>query len=236
MHCLIAKRYFLYFNVTLLMIITLLSGCQSTATMAVESTISLQEFKVQGANPYRWDAPLSFGQWQTQHTDSGTISAALPLWQVELRGHYQKRTLQLVNGTGGECRGMGVELSYRGWSLDPTLGNLPILQCRYSGPTPFQFSLEADMWGRLNGSFSIEGVTYQIRSEHSYAGSPFTSPYPLGFHIIAQGNTVWSIETMNTGRILVLQNLPVSHQNALAAVSFALLLTDFEAMDATFDS
>ncbi|GAB3013230.1 hypothetical protein [Bowmanella dokdonensis] len=207
-----------------------LAACQSTQMRLADGPVQ-DQYLVTGANPYRWDTPVQAGKWQTtEMSDGGLWSAGFPLWKVELTGHYQKRQFITNSGVLAECRGKSVELSYRSIGLDPTFGHLPLLECRFAGPKPFSFALRADYLNRLSADFQFDDVQLKLESVHELEGSPLISPVPLGFSIKRDRQVLWSVETVNRGRLLVWQPLTEQWQDAFAAISFALLLTDFEAL------
>ncbi len=208
----------------------LLNACVSTAKMALPTpAVAVAEHQVQGANPFAWDKPLQFGTWSTgQLSDKGRLDAGVKIGKFGLGGTYHAKSLTTNTGITASCDGWLLHVSKGSLALDPSLGNMPLLSCVFSGQHQGELSLRQDKLNRLSGQLVSAGAVYEITSEHQLEGGLFSSAVPVGFHLKKQQQLLWSVEKVNAGRVLVWQQSPVVEQDLLAAVSFVLLATDFD--------
>lgn len=208
----------------------LLSACVSTAKMATPANASLLvEHKVIGANPLSWQKPLAFGRWHTiDTTDYGRVDGGIPIGKAVLGGTFHARALTTNDNIHSKCSGWLLNISRKSLAVDPTLGNMPLLTCTFSGPGNRTFTLKETYSNKLDGKFSTELGNFSVKSVHEFQGSPWPSAAPVGFHIYQQDTIVWSIDKLNAGAVMEWQALPDEQKNLLAALTMVLLVTDFE--------
>ncbi|MEO3865889.1 hypothetical protein [Rheinheimera fenheensis] len=209
-----------------------LSGCVSTAKMYVPANKAMYQLHdVSGINPLSWNKPISFGQWRTVETsDSGRLDSSINIGSGRLKGSYHSRTLTTNDYISASCSGLIVGLSYKDVELDPSLGNLPLLRCIFSGTSEAVFELKQNKLNSITGEL-VNGLTsYRIESEHLYQDASIPSAIPLGFTIHDQNNALWTIDKVNLGTVIEWTNLPAKEKNLFAALSMVLLVTDFESL------
>jgi len=208
----------------------LLSACVSTAKMAVPvETAALAEHKVSGANPLAWHKPLAFGRWHTIDTsDYGRVDGGIGLGKAVLGGTFHARALVTSDNITAKCSGWLLNIGRKGLTFDPTIGNMPMMSCSFSGTAHGEFTIKENHKNQLVGQFSTASANYTVKSEHQFQGSAWPSVTPLGFTIYRQDTPMWSIDKVNAGSVTEWQSLPAEQQNLLAALSLVLLVTDFE--------
>lgn len=210
----------------------LLSACISTAKMALPFNMSaLTEHTVNGANPFAWQKPLAFGRWRTIDTaDYGRVDGGVNVGKLVLGGTYHARSLTTNDNINAECSGWLLNIGRKELKLDPSIGNMPLMSCIFSGTANGSFIVKENYANELVGELKTASVNYTIKSEHRYQGSSLLSSSPLGFTIYRHDTPLWSINKVSTGSVLEWQLLPAEQQNLLAALSLILLVTDFESL------
>lgn len=210
--------------------VVLLSACVSTAKMAVpKKATALAEYKVSGANPLAWRKPVGFGRWHTiDTTDYGRVDDGVALGNTVLGGTFHARALLTNDNINAKCSGWLLNVSRKTLQFDPTIGNMPLLPCTFSGTSSAEFVLKENHLNQLIGELKTAKGIYTVKSEHHFQGSGLPSATPVGFTIFRQDIPLWSVEKINAGNVTEWQSLPTEQQNLLAALSMVLLVTDFE--------
>ncbi|MDQ3280691.1 MAG: hypothetical protein M3Q69_04690 [Acidobacteriota bacterium] len=185
-------------------------------------------FAVQGANPRRWNQPISFGEWHTESVNEGTTRSWLIDTKVLDVAKSDQAYRMVVNGINVECHMRELTLGAAGVFIDPSLGRNPILVCGYERPPFTRTVLALSRTGRpepaLQGELrEIGGPALQVRSIHRAHGSRFASSEPFGFEILSGDNAVAMVETINQGRVWIDPDAR-ANRDTLAAVAASLLL------------
>lgn len=184
-------------------------------------------YDVTGANPRRWNQPLSFGEFATESVDEGTQRS----WLAEVAGIQVGKADQgyhlRIGGVDVECHTREVVVGRSGVFIDPTLGGSALLACGYQRGAFTRSVLALRRTGRPEPSLSGElrevgGPAYDVRSLHRAAGGSIPSSEPFGYEIVSGEDVVAVVETVNRGRVWIDPSAP--NRDILAAAAASLLL------------
>ena len=208
----------------------LLSACVSTAKMAQPANVTaVAVHNVTGASPLAWHKPLAFGRWHTvDTTDYGRVDGGIGLGKAVLGGTFHARALVTNDNITAKCSGWLLNIGRNDLTFDPTIGNMPLMSCSFSGAAIGEFSIKENHKNQLIGQFSTASGNYLVKSEHQIQGSAWPSATPLGFTVYRHETPLWSVDKLNAGTVTEWLSLPAEQQNLLATLSLVLLVTDFE--------
>lgn len=185
---------------------------------------------VEGANPRRWNQPLSFGAWRTSSVNEGTTRSFLvDLGMLDV-GKTDQAYRMTLEGTGVptnvECHTREIVVGSAGVFLQASLGREPILVCGFTrGQLRSVLALtrtgkpEPSLVGELR---QVGGTTYDVRSVHRAAGGGLPGGEPFGYEIVRGERPFAVVETVNRGRVWIDPEAP--NRDDLAAAAAALLL------------
>jgi hypothetical protein len=226
----VRKSSLLLFAVTFL-----LSAC-TVATMKIDPELAgrTEPLSVTGHNPRLWNRPLAFGPFRTEQvSEGGEWRWAGPLLGGEAGVAWQRYRLTLTDGEQriqAACKTRRVFFERDGWSIDPSLGRLPALQCALRPETG------GDAWvltlrnsgPRFSGSLEPEGggTAITLKSAHRAEGGIVDSADPVGFTIEQNGAVIGAVETINRGRVWIDPSVAGTGRLRAAAAAAALLLFD----------
>ena len=206
---------------TLLVLALSLTAC-STAQLDLPS----DSLPVSGANPRRWNAPVSFGEWRTQSVNEGTSRSILSSLGIVDLGKADQAYRLTLNDVAVECHTREVVIGAAGFFIDANLGSEPLLVCGYEGGGK-RSALALSRTGKTEPSLRGElreqdGPAFEVRSLHRAIGMRYPSGDPFGFEIVRDGKRVAAVETMNRGRVWIEPR--AENRNMLAAAAASLLL------------
>jgi hypothetical protein len=218
-----------------------LAACR-TAEMAIDPTLagSTEPFVVEGANPRSWRTPIRFGPYRTSVVDIGATRSwlveALGLGVGEARQPYAI-TLETPSGPFRvECVNRQLEAYYRGFFVELTGRKSPVLLCglREASGQGWAFALSTatvGYTGTLGPTGAAGGERLEVVSIHSFAGTPISSPEPVGWQVSRDAAVLAAVESVNAGRVWLAPTLAAGERDRLAALATALLLFDPAASD-----
>ena len=203
--------------------------------MPVDPTLAsrAEPLAVTGNNPRLWNRPLAFGPFRTEQvSEGGQWRWAAPLLGGEAGIAWQNYRLVLNDGSQRiqtACRTRRVFLERDDWSVDPSLGRLPVLQCALrpeDGGEPWVVTLRRTPTNKFAGTLQSEpgGETIQLESKHRAEGAIVDSADPVGYTMTRDGTVLGAVETINRGRVWIDPSLAGSDRLRAAGVAAALLL------------
>lgn len=199
----------------------LLTGC---ATAQID--LPAGAYDVTGANPRRWNAPISFGDWSTQSVNEGTTRSWLADLNIVQLGKADQGYHLTMNGTAVECHTRELVLGRSGVFVDPSFGGEPLLVCGYDrggNRSVLTLSRTGRVEPTLRGTLrDANGTALEVRSLHRAVGAAFASGEPFGFEIVRGSDRVAVVETINRGRVWIDAN--AENRDVLAAAAASLLL------------
>jgi len=207
-----------------------LPACQVAQMQVAPALEPLVAVPVSGANPRRWNAPLSFGPWRAEVAHEGLQwDFALPL--LGMTAGFAAQPYRVVASAGGEpiqaeCRASAVTLSRKGLEVDPAFGKLPAFACAFRGRGDGTLRLHATALGQETGTLGFGDTQWALRSVHRFRGSTVPSGPPLGYEIEGGGRVVAAVEVINQGRVWIDPAVPPRDQERLAVAVMVLLLYD----------
>lgn len=214
---------------------SLLPACQVAQMQVAPSLEPLVAVPVSGANPRKWNAPLSFGPWRSEVAYEGMKwDFALPL--LGIAAGYATQPYRVVATAGGnpiqaECHARAVSLARKGLEVDPAFGKLPAFACGFEGRGSGTLRLHATAMGQETGTIDFGDTRWGLRSVHRFRGSPVPSGPPLGYEIEGGGRVVAAVEVINQGRVWLDPAISPRDQERLAVAIMVLLLYDPAAGD-----
>lgn len=219
-----------------LLAVALASGC-AAARMQVDPALasSAEVWRVSGANPRRWNAPLSVGPYRTGPVrDGGTLGWSVQILNLGVSSTHRPYAWALA-GPGGaldaECHERGFEAWTTGGLAVDVHGSAgkPVLACAFRGAGEgAAWTLALRATGKASPAYAGElrheatGAVYGIRASHALEGSPLPLGTPAGYAVERGGAPVLTVETLGAGRVWA-RPAP-GDAAALAATSVALLL------------
>lgn len=197
---------------------------------------------VQGANPRRWNKPVSFGPYRTGAVrDRGTIGWSVQVLRLGASGSKRPYAFTLDAPTGAvdvECHEKGLEAWHEpsGVSIDlRAAAGKPVLVCAFrpagEGDGPGTWILELAAARKITGGFvgvlrpadaSADGAL-TVRSLHALEGSPIPLGSPAGYALERDGQAVAAVEAINAGRAWI-PGAAEADPGAIPAALAALLL------------
>ncbi len=208
--------------------VLLLGACQPAYMRVAPTLAGMPVYAVEGANPRKWNSPVSFGPWQTTTAREGMRwDFGLPL--LGITAGYATQPYRLVIAGNGpvvqaECVSRAASLARKSLAVDPTFGRLPALACGFRGAGEGTLRLRTTATNTEEGTIDFGDGAWTVRSVSHYEGSPLPSPLPLGYEISRNGFIHAGVETINRGRVWIDPALPAEDQARLAAAITALLL------------
>ncbi|HEX2834036.1 MAG TPA: hypothetical protein VHW00_13575 [Thermoanaerobaculia bacterium] len=205
----------------LLLSLVFLTGCAT-----VQLDLPPDAYRVQGANPRRWNQPLSFGEWAMTSVNEGTTRSFLADTGILQIGKSDQAYRMNIKNIAVECHTREVVIGRADVFVDPTFGREPILVCGFDrGRT--QSVLALARTGRGEPSFKGElrelgGPSLEVQSLHRAPNSRIASGEPFGYEILRDGTRIAVVETVNQGRVWI--DPTVANRDTLAAAAAALLL------------
>ncbi len=203
-------------------------ACQTAQIQLAPDLAMVTPVPVQGANPRRWNAPVSFGAWATTEVREGfTWDFGYRLLGIDVAFAFQPYRLVISSGNQAiqaECITRAAALSRKDLSVDPSFGRIPALACGFRGEGEGTLHLNTTSMNREEGEAAFGRSVWQIRSVHKFAGSSVMSGDPLGYEISSDGRVIAAVETMNRGRVWIDPTLSTEDQGRVAAVATAVLL------------
>ncbi|HEX8619961.1 MAG TPA: hypothetical protein VF911_20440 [Thermoanaerobaculia bacterium] len=183
-------------------------------------------YDVSGANPRRWNAPLSFGEWRTEMVDEGTTRSWLAEAGILQVARADQGYHLTMNGVAVECHTKELVLGASGFFVDAALGRKPLLVCGYDrGGERHALTLhrtgkiEPTLRGTLRDD---DGNALEVRSLHRPAGAKLPAGEPFGFEVLRGEERVAVVETVNRGRVWIAPD--AANRDTLAAAAASLLL------------
>lgn len=214
----------------LIVILLTTFGCQTAQIQVAPDLAAVTPMDVRGANPRRWNAPVSFGPFATTEVrEGGTWGFGYRLLGIDAGFAFQPYRLSIASGDRtihAECVTRAAVLSRKGLSVDPSFGKIPALGCGFNGDGEGTLRLNTTAMNREEGQIEFGSTVWQIRSIHNYAGSSIPSGEPLGYEILSGGRVIATVETMNRGRVWMDPSVNAEDQTRIAGVATALLLYD----------
>jgi hypothetical protein len=207
-------------------LLVLLSLVLLTACTTVQLDVPEGSYAVEGANPRRWNAPLSFGPWRTTGVNEGTTRSWLADLHVIQAAKADQAYRMTLGDTAIECHTREVVIGVAGVFIDPSFGSSPLLVCGYEhagARSVLTLARSGNIEPTLRGQLrDATGAALEVRSLHRARGSSIPSGDPFGYEILRDGRRVAIVETINRGRVWIDPN--VADRDALAAAAAALLL------------
>jgi len=205
-----------------------LGACQVARMQVSPSLSGLAAVPVQGANPRKWNHPVSFGPWRTDVTREG-MHWDFAVRLLGLTAGYSFQPYRVVVSSGGEpvqaeCITRAASLSRGGLEVDPAFGNIPALACGFRGRGDGTLRLRTTAMNREEGAIDFGDTRWALRSVHRFDGSSIPSGTPLGYEIIGGEQVVAAVETINQGRVWLDPAVSPRDQERLAAAMTVLLL------------
>ena len=205
-----------------------LSSCQTAQIQLAPDLAAVTPLSVQGANPRRWNAPISFGPWATTEVREGlTWDFGYRLLGIDASFAFQPYRLAITSGNGtvqAECITRAAALSRKDLSVDPSFGRIPALACGFRGDREGTLRVNTTAMNREEGEIVFGASRWNIRSVHKFAGSSLPSGDPIGYEILRDNRVIGTVETINRGRVWMDSSLAVEEQGRLAAIATAILL------------
>jgi hypothetical protein len=218
----------------LVVLLLLVTACATDTPLVTTAQIDIPAgaSAVQGANPRRWNQPLSFGPWRTASVDEGTARTWLAdLGVLQLGSSDQAYRLALQGSgvaTNVDCHTRELVAGRAGVFVQASLGQSPILVCGFErGATRAILALtrtgrpEPSLRGELR---QVNGITYDVVSVHRAGRSNIPGAEPFGYEIRLDERPLAIVETINRGRVWIDPDAP--NRDDLAAAAAALLLFD----------
>jgi hypothetical protein len=207
----------------LILLLVFLTGCAT-----VQLDLPTGAWDVTGSNPRRWNAPISFGPYQTQSVDEGTRRSWLADLEVVQVAKADQGYHLMMGDLAVECHTREVVIGRKGVFVDTSLGREPLLVCGYQRRTGTRSALVLSRTGSHEPSFRGElrgmpGPAYEIRSLHRAAGGSIPSGEPFGYEIRLGEATAAIVETVNRGRVWI-DPSEEANRDMLAAAAASLLL------------
>jgi hypothetical protein len=206
----------------------ILSSCQTAQIQVAPELAAVTPLSVQGANPRRWNAPVSFGPWATSEVREGlTWDFGYRLLGIDASFAFQPYRLAIGSGNRtvqAECVTRAAVLSQKDLSVDPSFGKIPALACGFRGDGEGTLRLNTTALNKEEGEVVFGASTWKINSVHKFAGSSLPSGDPIGHEISQDGRVIGMVETINRGRVWMDPSLSAEEQGRLAAVATAVLL------------
>jgi hypothetical protein len=206
---------------TLILALLLLTAC-TTAQLDLPAG----SYDVSGSNPRRWNAPISFGEWQTAWVDEGTTRSWLADLGVVEVGKADQGYHLAMNGVAVECHTRELVLGRAGVFVDATLGSAPLLVCGYDRGgerTVLALHRTGKVEPTLRGTLrDDDGNALEVRSLHRLAGAKWPGGEPYGFELVRGEERVAVVETANRGRVWIAPD--AANRDTLAAAAASLLL------------
>jgi len=205
----------------LLSTLLLLTAC-ATAQLDLPS----ESLAVSGANPRRWNGPISFGEFRTETVNEGTNrSFLIDLGLVDF-GKADQAYRLTMNGVAVECHTRELRVGVAGVFVDPHLGKEPLLVCGYERDgdrSVLALSRSGAVEPSLRGELrAVNGPALEVRSLHRAVGAAFPSGDPFGYEITRGEQRVAVVETINRGRVWI--DPAAENREVLAAAAASLLL------------
>jgi hypothetical protein len=205
-----------------------LAACSSVQTAQID--VPQPSHDVQGANPRRWNQPLSFGPWHTTAVHEGATRswlADLGVLQVAQTDQALHFALKGSSGiTNVECHTRELTAGRAGIFVQASLGNEPVLVCgleRDQLRSVLALTRTGKIEPALRGELrQLGGTTYDVRSLQRASRSSIVSSEPFGFEIDRDETAFAVIETVNRGRVWINPEAP--NKDDLAAAAAVLLL------------
>ena len=197
-----------------------------TACATVKLDLPPDAYAVQGANPHRWNQPLSFGTWSTSNLNEGTTRSFLADTGILQIAKADQAYRMKVNDIVVECHTRELVVGRAEIFVDPTFGQEPLLVCGFDrGRTQTVLALKRTGKGEpsLRGELrEIGGPSLDVQSLHRAPGLAVASGEPFGYEIRRDGTRIAGVETINSGRVWI--DPTVANRDTLAAAATALLL------------
>jgi hypothetical protein len=204
-----------------LLSLVLLAGCAT-----VQLDLRPDAYSVRGANPRRWNQPISFGEWSATSVNEGTTRSFLADTGILQIGKTDQAYRMNVNSIAVECHTRELVIGKWDVFVDPTFGREPILVCGFDrGRTQSVLALSRTGKGEpsLRGELrELGGPSFEVRSLHRAPGSRIASGEPFGYEILRDGTQIAVVETINQGRVWI--DPTVANRDTLAATAMSLLL------------
>jgi hypothetical protein len=212
----------------LLIPFVLSAACQTAQIQLAPDLVAVEPMTVQGANPRRWNAPISFGSWATNEVREGfTWDFGYRLLGIDASFAFQPYRLAIASGdrtVQAECVTRAAVLSRNDLSVDPSFGRIPALACGFRGAGEGTLRLNTTAMNKEEGEILFGSSRWDIRSVHRFAGSSIPSGDPLGYEISRDGRVIATVETINRGRVWMDPALSAEEQGRVAAIATAVLL------------
>ena len=211
-----------------LFVLLLLTACGTVQPVRID--IPATAVDVEGANPRRWNQPISFGDWRTALVNEGTTRSFLFDLGVLDVGKTDQAYRMVLEGPGQptniECHQREIVVGRAGVFMQASLGREPLLVCGL-WRKGYRTVLALTRTGRPEPSLAGElrqvgGATYDIRSIHRAASGGIPSGDPFGYEIVRDERQLAVIETVNQGRVWI--DPDATNRDDLAAAAAALLL------------
>lgn len=194
---------------------------------------SASEVPVKGANPRRWGADLSFGDYRAVGVRDGDhLEWFFAVGNFGTGAAKSASRLTLEGPSGAirvECLAKRSVLARGSFSIDLALGRKPLLMCGLEGPEEDRWTLvlterAPNLTGAIQPADGIAGERLDVRSVHRLEGSKWPLAEPAGYEISKSGRVVAAVETINRGRVWIASDLDADTRLRVAAAAAALLL------------
>lgn len=206
------------------------SACQTAQMQLAPSLAPVAAVPVTGANPRKWNDPVSFGPWRTDVAREGMRwDFALPLLGLTVGYSFQPYRVVVTSGgeaVQAECITRALTLARRGLAVDPAFGNIPALACGFRGSGDGTLRLRTTAGNQEQGAIDFGDTRWTLRSVHRFHGSSVPSGEPLGYEVEGGGAVVAAVETINRGRVWIDPAVSPRDQERLAVALMVLLLYD----------
>lgn len=197
-----------------------------TACTTAQLELPSDAMPVSGANPRRWNAPISFGDWHTATVREGIKRSFLIDYGLVDHARADQAYRLTIDGVAVDCHTSEVVIGAAGFFVDPNLGQSPLLVCGYERDGKRSVlalsrtgKSEPSLLGELK---EVGGDSLQVRSLHRAQGVSIASGDPFGYEITRGGQRVAVIETINRGRVWI--DPQALDRDMLAAAAASLLL------------
>lgn len=195
------------------------------ACTTAQIDLPADSYTVEGANPRRWNQPLSFGEWRTSMVDEGTTRSFLADLDIVQVGKADQGYRMTIGGAFVECHTREAVIGRDGFFLDANLGREPLLVCGVDDAGA-RSVLALSRSGKIEPAFRGElrgvsgGPAFEVRSIQRVTGSSLPSGEPFGYEILSAGRRVAAVETINRGRVWIDPSAP--NRDTLAAAALLL--------------
>lgn len=198
------------------------------ATSTVQLDLPYGAWDVTGANPRRWNAPISFGPFKTASVDEGAQRSWLIDTGLLQAGNTDQAYRLTVGDIAVDCHTRELVIGREGVFVDASLGREPLLVCGYERSTGTRAvlalsrtgSAEPSLRGELRG---LPGPAFEVRSLHRANEGSLPSGEPFGYEIRFGEGPVAIVETVNRGRVWI-DPTEEANRELLAAAAASLLL------------